>query len=277
MIVVVAVSYFGSKDLGPYLKSLQAQTFEEWNLVVVDNSEDDDEWHQIESLTDGEIRVKVLRADMNLGYFGAVEWALPQVDHPNVTWLVVSNTDVHLANNDTFAELIRVPMEGIGVLAPSIRSAKDGHDQNPYQLRRPTVTQMRIRKMILGNILLAQIVILVYAVIHRTFKTHNASQHTSAAKFIYAAHGSFFAVSRTFLDRGGNFDFPMFLFAEELYVAEQARGLALKTLYAPSVKVEHFEHRQTGYLRSHKILKCGAQAAHYGYALIKAEKAITAP
>jgi len=273
VILVIAVSYFGFEDLEPYLQSLKVQTFEPWRLVVVDNSEDDAEWDRIERWTSGDRRVLALKAPKNLGYFGAVDWALKRVDHREVNWLIVSNTDVRLAGKDAFAELARVPMDDIGVLAPSIRSAWTGRDQNPYQVHRPTVAQMRRRRLILGNPILAQLVILMFAVRGRIARTRRASGKVMLSQSIYAAHGSFFAVSRTFLDRGGSFDFPMFLFAEELFLAEQAKDLKLQTLYAPTVRVEHMEHRQTGYLRSLEMLRCGARAAHYGYDLINADEA----
>ena len=271
MILVIAVSYFGSEDLAPYLKSLQEQRYEAWRLVIVDNSEDDDEWKRVDRCVDGEPRAIALRAPRNLGYFGAVDWVLPQVPHHKTSWVIVSNTDVCLANNETFAELVRMPMNGVGVVAPSIRSAWDGRDQNPYQLHRPTVAQMRRRKLMLGNPVLAQLVILMSAMKRRIFRTRRVPAVVLNTQSIYAAHGSFFAVSRTFLDCGGSFNFPLFLFAEEQFLAEQSRKLGLQTLYAPRVKVNHIEHGQTGYFRSLAMLRHQGRAARYGYALIKGE------
>ena len=271
MILVIAVSYFGSEDLAPYLQSLQAQTFKGWRLVIVDNSEDEYERDRVDRCVAIEPRAIALEAPENLGYFGAVDWALPQVPHDETSWVIVSNTDVRLANNEAFEELVRMPMDGVGVVAPSIRSAWDGRDQNPYQLHRPTVAQMRRRKLILGNPVLAQLVILMFAVKRRIFRKRRVPAVALDTRPIYAAHGSFFAVSRTFLDRGGSFNFPLFLFAEESFLAEQSRDLGLQTLYAPTVKVEHVEHRQTGYFRSLTMLRHQGRAARYVYALIKGE------
>jgi len=272
VILVIAVSYFGSKDLAPYLESLRAQTYAEWRLVIIDNSEDDVEWNLIQKYAANDPRVDRLRAPENLGYFGAVDWAVKQSNLREIRWLIVSNTDVRLANDEAFTALMSVSTDGIGVLAPSIRSSLDGRDQNPYQLDRPTVAQMRRRRYVLGSPLLAQIAMLILTAKRLLMRDPAIAVNVLNSQPIYAAHGSFFAVTKTFLDRGGNFEFPLFLFAEELFLAEQARDLGLQTVYAPDVKVEHLEHSQIGYLRSFKMLRHGARAARYGYALLKAEK-----
>jgi len=269
MILIIAVSFFGSKDLVSYLESLRAQTFHAWRIVIVDNSESPDEWRLIRELAHGDSRVQAMRAPKNLGYFGAVHWALQQTSYSDDRWLIVSNVDVRLAGPETLSELMLVPPKGIAVVAPSIRSTWDGKDQNPYQLTRPTIQQMNRRRWILGNPILLQLVILIYAAKGRLMRHRNNSLDPTESRFIYAAHGSFFAVSHSFLDCGGHFEFPLFLFAEELFIAEQARTYGLRTLYAPAVKVEHIEHSQTGYFRSFKMLQHGARAARYGYSLIR--------
>ena len=269
MILIIAVSYFGSKDLVSYLESLRAQTYRAWRIVIVDNSESPDEWRLIRELAHDDSRVQAMRAPENLGYFGAVHWALQQTSYSEDRWLIVSNVDVRLAAPETLSELMLVPSKGIAVVAPSIRSTWDGKDQNPYQLIRPTIQQMNRRRWILGNPILLQLVILILAAKGRVMRHRNKRLDPTESRYIYAAHGSFFAVSQCFLDRGGNFEFPLFLFAEELYIAEQARTYGLRTLYAPAVKVEHIEHSQTGYFRSFKMLQHGARSARYGYSLIR--------
>ena len=63
---------------------------------------------------------------------------------------------------------------------------------------------------------------------------------------IYAPHGSCVIFGRCFFEKGGTLDFPAFLFAEEMFVAEQIRLMGGQVLYAPNMVVVHNEHVSTG-------------------------------
>src|SRR5690349_11345707 len=90
----VAVNYFGSSALRPFLDSLIAQDSDSWRLDLLDNSNDSAEFHRLEERTRGSARIQVHRTPGNLGYFGAVRWWLEHRSGPPAKWTVVSNVDV---------------------------------------------------------------------------------------------------------------------------------------------------------------------------------------
>lgn len=270
MIYIFAVSYFGSKDIKKYLSSLVAQSYDKWKFIVVDNSESDEELGRLTQVTKIDPRAQVLQAPRNLGYFGAAEWATSHENLDSFSWLIVSNTDIQLASPDALRDLIAADAPSIGVVAPSIESQRDHRDQNPHLATRPSIAFMRRRRVLLGHPVTAQIIVLYSAM--RSYlqvrKPKDAICPTEAQE-IYAAHGSFMAFSREFFVRGGNLRHPIFLFAEEVYVAEQCLALDLKTLYVPAIRVWHVEHGQMGHFRSRAMLKYMKQASHLAMQLIR--------
>jgi GT2 family glycosyltransferase len=266
MIVIIAVSYFGSTDLGPYLLSLQEQSTQSWHLVVVDNSEDEAEHQALREVLQNESRTQLLRASTNLGYLGGGRWGRQESTVTDADWIIISNTDIRLGATDTLAQLAAITEPSVGIVAPSIKADWDGRDQNPYKAARPTPAQMKLRVRVLSNPVLAQTLILVLAMRRKLSKNYSAPK---VGGQIYAPHGSFVAFGRTFFDQGGHLDFPLFLFGEEIFLAEQSLDLGIQVLYAPQVRVEHVEHRQTGYWRSLRMLRLNAEAVRYCHDLIR--------
>jgi GT2 family glycosyltransferase len=89
---------------------------------------------------------------------------------------------------------------------------------------------------------------------------------------IYAPHGSVIAFHRRYFSEGGNLKHPVFLFNEELTIAEKCRRLGFTVMFEPSLRLIHDKHQATGMWRSGRILRAQAEAAEYGYRLIATDK-----
>src|SRR5205823_4228222 len=80
---------------------------------------------------------------------------------------------------------------------------------------------------------------------------------------IYAAHGSFLIFSRRYFEAGGFLDGNLFLYGEEISVAEICRSLGLPVIYEPSLCVLHKEHQSTGRVLSRFTYECQKKAMQY--------------
>jgi GT2 family glycosyltransferase len=89
------------------------------------------------------------------------------------------------------------------------------------------------------------------------------STQKSEREFIYAPHGAFFIFSRRYFEAGGYLDGNLFLYGEELSVAEICRSLGLPVIYEPSLSVVHNEHRSTGKRISRFSYECQKKALRY--------------
>jgi GT2 family glycosyltransferase len=67
----------------------------------------------------------------------------------------------------------------------------------------------------------------------------------SSPRDIYAAFGACIIFHKTYFDRGGDLAFGSFLYYEEIYVAEKARQLGLRTHFEPRLRLLHNEHSTT--------------------------------
>jgi hypothetical protein len=80
---------------------------------------------------------------------------------------------------------------------------------------------------------------------------------------IYASHGSFFILTHMFLKRVSELNYPVFLFGEEIYIAETSRNLNLDIIYAPNLRVFDSEHASTSKMKSDAYRSYNEQALTY--------------
>ncbi|GAB2683748.1 glycosyltransferase [Thalassiella azotivora] len=262
MIWLCAVSYFGSATVDGLVESLRAQGHQAWRLVLVDNSSDPDEAHRLRGVAERDERVSVLEAGENLGYLGGARYALDRVTLDDGDWFVVANTDLELGDGALDA-LAGVDDPDVGVVAPRILDVRSGRDSNPYWLHRPTRRRLLKARLAFSTVTTARLAVALAVVGRR--RTSPPTEHVEGD--LYGAHGSFMAFSSRYFSAGGTLDFPLFLFGEEMFVAEECRRLGLRTRYLPTMRVRHAGHESTGVWRSREVLRHQMRAVRYCYEL----------
>jgi GT2 family glycosyltransferase len=80
---------------------------------------------------------------------------------------------------------------------------------------------------------------------------------------IYAGHGSFMIFTSAFFQKCPKMDYPVFLFCEEIFLAEKVRSIGGKTTYCPSIKIHDKEHASTGKMKLSKYCKYNFEALTY--------------
>ena len=97
---------------------------------------------------------------------------------------------------------------------------------------------------------LANIIRLKLMNVLRTSSPKNAEVNIqSEGVQIYAPHGSFVIFTHKFIKKNNKFNYPMFLFGEEIYVAEKSREYNLDVIYLPDLVVFDDEHVSTSLMR----------------------------
>jgi hypothetical protein len=82
-------------------------------------------------------------------------------------------------------------------------------------------------------------------------------------ELIYAPQGSMMIFHRDFFARGGRLNYQVFLFGEEIFIAEQARALNLAVWYRPELVARHWEHIETGLFPSRRMRGWIAEASRH--------------
>jgi len=242
-ILYIIVNYNSSDDTLRYLQSIEKYKKSQQlniDIILVDNST-----RKSTKLRDHisfmDLNITILNSD-NVGYFGAFKVALESIGYQKVSQynhVIISNVDLEMTE-DFFAKLQELKIDSdIGVLAPSIVSKHRHNDLNPKIITKPK------KRKILRNYFLFKYPFLFKFYIKLSDKKikHNTTQYPSQP--IYAAHGSFIIFNQIFFKQGGTIDYPIFLFGEEMYVAEIMHNMKLKILYTPNLKIFDFDHGST--------------------------------
>ncbi len=249
-IVLICVNYGSDRETLQWVEAVRRQPgSEKIRMVVVDNTPrgaDDDFGTQLQKRMDA---IQWIPTAGNLGYFGGARFGLDRFleQFPLPEWVMVSNVDLQFGDAPFFERLLQMRLpEGVGVVAPAIRSALSGREQNPYMTQRPSALRMHFIKWATGTF--PRLCLYEWGARWkaRIAGRLRAMQTAGPARPIYAPHGSCVLFRRRYFERGGTLHYPPFLFGEELFVAETARALGLQVFYQPALQIVHREHVTTG-------------------------------
>lgn len=191
------------------------------------------------------LRVRVVRCRENVGYFGGARAGVAGADlGPELyDYVCVSNVDL-VVDPCFFTTLVyRKTDRDVGVLAPSIVSLKRKADLNPKLEAR--VPSWRYRAF---RITFSSRWLFIFHSWISTLSYSSGVRNTQRreSRDIYAAHGSFFIFTKNFFMSGGALDYPVFLFGEEIFVAEICLSLGMRVVYDPDLQVQDVDHASTG-------------------------------
>lgn len=253
---VITINYRSALTTVEFLDSLsRTRAFSEIAVVIADNSSGEEDLSSIRQAIAQLPNVELLVSAVNRGYFGAAKFALEHYlaqgrELPD--WVIVCNHDVVIEDRDFFSKLFAHDPSAAGVVAPRIQILPNGTDQNPFMKYRPSALRWRVFRFAKSSYGVA----VIWDWMSRLKKALKTSRWVPGrgasetqilpSEPVYAAHGSFFIFSRAYFERGGHLDEKLFLYGEEISVAEICRSLELPIIYVPSLRVFHDEHRSTG-------------------------------
>lgn len=232
-------------------------------VVLVDNSRDYNTGLEAEIRSLQYLDVLYLDAEANLGYFNGAAFGYHYIkEQYSFQWVIVCNVDIVIETNDIDSILDEFP--DAGVIAPAIISVDSGFDKNPYRLFRTSKRVMKLKKIVFSNLLLAKVYGMVSSIRNELIK----NKYTEVSKCeegtrIYLPYGACFIFSEKFFASGCKLDYPLFLFGEELYIAEQCREKELEIVYVPRIRFLNFEHASTSKLTSTFVIKKNMEAMDF--------------
>ena len=191
----------------------------------------------------------------NPGYFGAIKRLMTDVDIKEYDYTIISNVDLTV-EEDFFLKLANYKTaENTGWIAPQIWSNLEKRDRNPKIVERYSQRKLNILK------LFYQFPILDTLYTHTFYRQKKYERHPAGR--IYAGHGSFIILTREYFKRCGKIDYPVFLFCEEIYLAEMCQKAGLNVEYEPCIKVIDTEHASTGKMKHSFYCRCNYEAMQY--------------
>ena len=236
-IALLCVSYESDKELETYRQSLdkaveRAKDEISLDFFVAHNSKDN-----------------------NPGYFGAIKKLMADIEVKDYDYTIISNVDL-MVEEDFFVKLANYKSEeNTGWIAPQIWSNLEKRDRNPKILERYSPRKLSILK------LFYQFPILDTLYTHTVYRQKKYESHPAGR--IYAGHGSFIILTKEYFRKCGKIDYPVFLFCEEIYLAEMCQKAGLSVEYVPSMKVIDTEHASTGRMSHRFYCRCNYEAMQY--------------
>jgi GT2 family glycosyltransferase len=271
--VVIIVNYKSADSVLAFLADLErTKAFSEIEIIIVDNSPGEEELSKIRHAAGRHANAELIQSPTNRGYFGAARFALDHyLEQGNALpeWVIVCNHDIQIEDKEFFSKLFCQDPGAVGVIAPRIQALPGRVDQNPFMRRRPGPLRWANLRFISSNYGAAAIwdwlsrrrsEFRSWMAARRGQSLQDVNEQSEA---IYAAHGSFFIFSRRYFEAGGFLDGNLFLYGEEISVAEICRLLGLPIVYEPSLRVLHKEHQSTGRVLSRFTYECQKKAMQY--------------
>ncbi len=254
---IYCVTYNSYKELYQYLDSICTAVREVKDTVTVDvfvADNTDKEYQEITYHTDL-IHLRIFAYQQNLGYFGGIRRMMEEVSPLSYDYTIISNVDMFL-HADTLRDLCAYQCEeNTGWIAPAILSKIYQMDLNPQSVNRYTLKTLRLAW-------LTYRIPFIHDFYAKTFhKQRHKAQHPRG--YIYAGHGSFFILTKQYFQRCGPINYPIFLYDEELYVAEECRLHGLKVMYEPSISVSDIGKVSTGKTKRKLYRRWNAEGITY--------------
>lgn len=255
-VVIFCVNYNSYDKTIEYLESINKAATQsdtaDVTVVIADNSnpvldieKDFENLHILHIVTNA-----------NLGYLGAVVYAIKEshIELEKYNYIVISNVDLTI-KEDFFDRLSTIVQEkNVGCIAPSIYSISEQYDRNPKMLAGTSRKKLKLLYLMYS-------IPLLYTINYRFIskKKYEKKEYNERMK-IYAPHGSFMIFTPQFASFLQTFEYPAFLFGEEIFFAENLRLQGLDVVYEPALKVVDYDHVSTGQLKSKLCLKWNRQA-----------------
>lgn len=198
------------------------------------------------------IEVKVYQFQENLGYMGAIE-KLIEIKGPDrvkcYDYTILSNVDL-LLTEAFFTNLLKIQLsKNIGWIAPQIFSLSEKRDRNPKMISRPSAKRIQLL------LLMYKYPILYRLYNELVYRFRNKKLDSPTNNKIYAGHGSLMIFTKAFMKDHATFQFPCFLFGEEIFFGELARSSNLQVVYMPQIAVDDIDHASTSKLKRKNYCK----------------------
>ena len=244
-LAIYCVNYASYGELVSFLSSVQeaAQKAKEVlavDVFVADNTDKDAEPIHVEK---GVCAIRIFLFHENLGYMGAVQRMMALTDISIYDYVAISNVDLILDKDSLLAMADLDLGNNVGWIAPRLFSAQLGYDRNPSVLLRYSKRHLQLLRLMFSY---PWICVMYKKTFYKRKKFH--STYREGLRF-YAGHGSFMILTREYFNRCGIPTYPVFLFGEELYLAEKCKSNGLSVVYCPSISLWDKEHVSIGGLR----------------------------
>lgn len=249
--VFIAVNYNGSKYTINYIESINKLLVNEADkveIVIVDNNSDSNDLIILEEYCKNISNTRIVKSDINLGYFKGLNYGIERADKDVDTILIVGNNDLTFDDNFLF-KLTEIKYDDtVLVIAPNIIT-KDGRQQNPHVLDKVTTTEKLKSRLYFSNYYVGQIFRFINQHLKLIVK-RPAVKNTYGQMKIKRGIGACYILTNNFFKYFSKLDDRVFMWGEEALLSNQVESVGGATLYDPTIIVRHHESASVSSIQS---------------------------
>lgn len=259
-ILIVAVNYNSYEELAGYVRSADCAAEQtpdcSVDFFIADNSS---EPQAFDCSRYSHLNVRLDRVD-NLGYFGTAFSIVNRLDDlERYAYVMVSNVDIRF-HEDTLQELVRFPLpEDVAWLSPCryfVHHEKYLFTEKKHRIPRSKLwIQLQTYRFPLLKRIQHKITWFRYK--------RSASSIPDNPIDIYCGCGACFIFTSRFIRHILPVDYPVFLYGEELYMAETVRACGMRVQYAPSVRMDNLGAVSTSSLKFRRYCRYNREALKF--------------
>lgn len=222
MLSIITVNYRNFEALKACWKSLQAQDFQDFEWIIIDNNSPKDEGRSVAEYFENVSNIFVITLNENIGFGAAsdegVLFAKGEI-------LVLMNPDIEVTDG-CFSALKETleSKKNIGIVVPKLLGANKKYQGNGRTF--PTILELFGRRLVLNN-------------------TQDEIQEKNMFPIDWA-QGSFLMMSKKFFEKLGGFDNRFFLFMEDTDLCRRCWELEKSVILNPKATAIHGAQRLSG-------------------------------
>lgn len=243
--IAVAVACYNNEDeVLEFARKLSHQNqIEKIQLLVTCNACKDFEQfgNDIKSILP---TAQVFDAGSNLGYLSGCLYGVKKTKIP-YSWIMVSNTDIDFPQDNFFEKALNKVPENVWCIGPNIVLSATGAQQNPFLKSRPSNKKVNTWRIAYSNYFFFRL----YQKLHK-LKIKKKIQSPRSSGEVYAVHGSCFFLRNECVQKIIEENSNIFMYGEELLIAEIVRENAKCSFYNSEVSIYHNENQVTGKVAS---------------------------
>ena len=199
----------------------------------------------------------VFNPGKNLGYLPGCLYGVEKSGVP-YSWVMISNTDIEFRQYDFFEKAVKDVREDIWCIGPDIELKATGVHQNPFLKERPTKLKVATWRIAYSCYPLFWFYFKLYDI-----KPKKIVDEELQSEDVYAVHGSCFLLRKECLQKVREEKHGIFMYGEELWVAEIVRENGKKCRFNNEVGIFHNENQVTGKIGGKRKQQWFKQSINY--------------
>ena len=216
----------------------------------------------IDSISDSGVDYRVYLPNENLGYLNGGLFGLSKYEEEgnSYEWGIICNTDIDIEDKSFLTHIESYNNSTLWGLAPNVVRKSNGNKQNPFLKERISKKRVHLYKLIYERKWAYKLFFFLVKIKRVILKKEVVEVHSS---YIYAMDGSIFILRKPFIDTIINTQNDIFMYGEEIFIAELAYRNNKKIYYDEYINIVHNEKATTSLIGIGKKQKWFMQSYNY--------------